>query len=99
MTLRRQIISVLGCLFVGGGGPAAAQAASAPPRIAKTPAPWQKSMSQLGVPQPGCSTGTSPQIAWKRVACVAPPNLPYLPQQGPRPFTVGGLNDFSAEVA
>jgi hypothetical protein len=33
------------------------------------------------------------------VRCVEPPELPYLPANGPRPFTVGGSNDYAAEVA
>lgn len=30
--------------------------------------------------------------------CVEPPELPYVPAHGPRPFTVGNSNDYAAEV-
>src|SRR5262249_35424883 len=46
----------------------------------------------------GCFTASFPKIAWKKVACVAPPQLPYGPASGHRPFTVGNGTDFSARV-
>jgi len=55
-------------------------------------------MRALRVPETGCFKAHFPRVAWREVACVAPPDHPYVPRHGHRPFTVGGSNDFAARV-
>jgi len=55
-------------------------------------------MKGLRVPSRGCFKAAFPRVEWKRVRCIEPPELPFLPANGPRPFTVGQSNDYSAEV-
>jgi hypothetical protein len=55
-------------------------------------------MHALRVPETGCFKASFPRLEWKEVSCVAPPNDPYVPRHGHRPFTVGGSNDFAARV-
>ena len=67
-------------------------------RMARSRVEWQRSMARLSPPARGCYTSTFPQIAWRKVTCVAPPNRPYPPHRGPRAFVVGNGTDFAAEV-
>jgi hypothetical protein len=55
-------------------------------------------MNKLRVPEAGCFKAHFPRVAWREVGCVAPPQIPYVPKHGHRPFVVGGNNDFAARV-
>jgi hypothetical protein len=59
---------------------------------------WRKSMVRTARPGKGCFTATYPGKTWKAVPCGKAPSRPYGPSLGIRPFTVGGGNDFSAQV-
>jgi hypothetical protein len=53
----------------------------------------------MSVPKPrGCVVATYPEIQWRKVQCVQPPNDPVLPAQGVRPTTVGNGDDWIAAV-
>jgi hypothetical protein len=79
-------------------GMTAGAAASAPP-VASDRDSWNTEISQLARPAgEGCFTATYPKLAWKPVACVAPPDAPMLPKvPGPTPLTVGGGNHIVAQ--
>jgi hypothetical protein len=66
--------------------------------VAKDRSAWGKDMRRLRVPRKGCFKGSYPRVEWRKVPCVKPPNLPYLPAEGPRPFVVGNGTDFAARV-
>lgn len=59
---------------------------------------WRRSMLQSPRPKKGCFTATYPATKWQEAKCGTPPNRPYKPRGGIRPFTVGNGVDFSAEV-
>src|SRR5262245_32239268 len=59
---------------------------------------WEKALARIPAPKRGCFTSTYPRLEWQEVPCKTPPNHPYPPAHGPRPETVGGTNDFAAEV-
>ncbi len=59
---------------------------------------WRKSMVQAPRPKKGCFVATYPEKQWREVQCGTPPNRPYAPRKGIRPFTVGNGVDFSAQV-
>jgi hypothetical protein len=93
---RRIVVGVF--LLFACAGPATASA-QPPPKNADTHAAWHGDMVKLRTPARGCFTAAFPRVAWRKVACVAPPEQPYGPAFGHRPFAVGNGNDFSAEVA
>jgi hypothetical protein len=88
--------------------PAAASAQTeTPPSAQPTPGPtpaqppseaelkaWRKSIARVPAPKKGCFTSSYPSTEWQEVPCVTPPERPY----PPRPQTVGGGTDFSAQV-
>jgi len=59
---------------------------------------WQKSMSQVPLPKKGCFGAEYPRLEWKEEPCVAGPNYPMPPRNGPRPFPVGNGNDVAAQA-
>jgi hypothetical protein len=67
--------------------------------VARSQPAWREAMTRLPVPSAGCyRSAPYPRIAWRQIACVAPPNVPYPPARAPRPYTVGDGTDYSAEV-
>jgi hypothetical protein len=68
------------------------------PTILQQRETWRKSMVRTARPGKGCFTTTYPEKTWKAVPCGKAPNRPYGPNIGIRPSTVGGGNDFSAQV-
>ena len=69
------------------------------PQIAATRDDWHAAMREIPLPSKGCFTSDFPRVEWKQVACAKPPELPYPPQRGRRPQTVGNGFDFSAKLA
>jgi von Willebrand factor type D domain len=59
---------------------------------------WRKSMVRTPRGKKGCFVATYPETKWREVQCGTPPNRPYPPRKGLRPFTVGNGVDFSAQV-
>jgi hypothetical protein len=59
---------------------------------------WDKAIARVPQPKKGCFKATYPRLEWQEVPCTTPPNHPYPPARGHRPETVGGSNDFAAEV-
>jgi hypothetical protein len=59
---------------------------------------WHESMKQVPAPKKGCFQASYPDKQWKEVPCVKPPPYPGIPAHGPRPGTVGGGNDVSAQA-
>ena len=98
MPPRRRIVVAALLLIACAGPPANAAAATPPPKNAESRTAWHRDMVKLRTPQKGCFNAAFPRIAWKKVACVAPPQQPYGPANGHRPFAVGNGNDFSASV-
>ena len=78
---------------------ATAHATDEPPVIAQNPTSWRRAILGLRLPTIGCFTAVFPRVEWKEVACVSPPPGPFEPTFGPRPFSVGDGEDFSAGVA
>jgi hypothetical protein len=94
----RRRIAVAAVLLIACAGPPAKAAAATPPPTAKTRSAWHTDMAKLRTPAKGCFKAAFPKIAWTKVTCVAPPQQPYGPSAGHRPFTVGNGNDISAAV-
>jgi hypothetical protein len=59
---------------------------------------WRKAMVRSQRPKKACFVATYPQKTWKEVQCVTPRPVPFGPNGGVRPFTVGNGTDFSAQV-
>jgi hypothetical protein len=59
---------------------------------------WRRAMAGAARPKKGCFTSTYPDTKWHEAKCGTPPNRPYKPRGGIRPFTVGNGVDFSAQV-
>jgi hypothetical protein len=58
---------------------------------------WRAAITQARTPGKGCYTAAYPQTTWKKVACVAAPNRPYIPRTGVGGSqTVGNGNDYAA---
>src|SRR6185503_8017188 len=79
-------------------GPGASPPGTTLPAIAESQAEWKRAMEQLPAPAKGCFASAFPRVEWKAVPCVTAPKRPYPPAIGRRPQTVGGSNDFAAEV-
>jgi hypothetical protein len=86
------------------GAPASKKPAPAPNATAQPPAEesakredWRKAMARTPLPKNRCFTASYPSTEWQEVPCTTPPNRPYPQAQGPRPDTVGGGNDYSAQ--
>jgi VCBS repeat protein len=75
-----------------------APSATTPPPSAKTLHDWRRGMRQAPLPKKGCFTSSYPSTEWQEVPCTTAPARPYPPALGPRPDTVGGGNDVSAQV-
>lgn len=66
------------------------------PNIARLQS-WRAAITHAPTPGKGCYTAAYPLITWKKVACVAAPNRPYIPRSGVgRSLTVGDGNDYAA---
>ena len=59
---------------------------------------WRRTLAGGARPKKGCFTATFPDQTWHEAKCGTPPNRPYQPRGGIRPFTVGNGVDFSAQV-
>lgn len=99
----RAIVLVGAATFLSAGLTAGllltgAQAAKAPPRVTKEQLAWWQALQKLRVP-PGCFSATFPKVEWVRATCRKPPPTPYMPARGPRPYTIGNSNDYSARVS
>jgi len=79
----------------GGDAPAVAVEQMSPEE-AKKRKDWNESMLKKKAPKEGCFNAAYPQTDWQEVPCVAAPNIPMIPRQGPRPFVVGNGDDISA---
>jgi len=80
--------------------PAGATSASAGEPVtaeeAKKRQEWNLSMLSKEAPRRGCFTAAYPDSEWREVACAPAHDVPMVPRNGPRPFTVGNNNDVSA---
>ena len=63
---------------VAGG---AAQFRGPTPNIAQLQS-WRAAIAHAPTPSKGCYTAAYPLTTWKKVACVAAPNRPYIPRSG-----------------
>jgi hypothetical protein len=78
---------------VAGG---AAQFRGQNPNIARLQS-WRAAITHAPAPGQGCYTATYPLTTWKKVACVAAPNRPFIPRSGGgSSLTVGDGNDYAA---
>jgi hypothetical protein len=59
---------------------------------------WRVSMAKAPLPRKGCFQSEYPSKEWHEIACIAAPNRPLIPKQGPRPLVVGNGNDISAQA-
>ena len=58
---------------------------------------WRAAIAHAPTPGEGCYAAAYPLNAWKKVACVAAPNRPYIPRSGVGGSqTVGDGNDYAA---
>lgn len=81
------------CLSVADAAQAAPAAKMAGARLH---AAWRASISSAALPGRGCFTATYPSTDWMRVACTMAPGRAFGPAHW---STVGGGNDYAAEVA
>jgi hypothetical protein len=75
-------------------------AVASAPSMATDRNSWSTEISQTALPSgKGCFTASYPKLAWKPVACVAPPDAPMLPRvPGPLPLTIGNGNSIVAQT-
>jgi hypothetical protein len=59
---------------------------------------WRAAITHAPTPGTGCYTAAYPLTTWKKVACVAAPNRPFIPRSGGGggSLTVGDGNDYAA---
>ena len=76
---------------------APAQLAARPPTEAEFES-WRLMVQQVPRPENACLKATYPEIQWREIPCVKPPNSPFLPGYGIRPSTVGHGTDWLAAV-
>ena len=59
---------------------------------------WRAAIAHAPTPGKGCYTAVYPLTTWKKIACVAAPNRPYIPRSGSggHSQTVGDGNDYAA---
>jgi hypothetical protein len=61
---------------------------------------FRVAMEQTPLPGDGCFIAKYPEREWLEDTCVTGPDIPFEPKSQPSsPFTVGGSNDFSAQVS
>jgi hypothetical protein len=85
---------------------APAQSQQTPPPDDKQAAPderqqridWRIAMAQIELPKKGCFQSTFPSRDWREVTCVAGPNYPMPPRNGPVPLVVGNGDDIAAQA-
>jgi hypothetical protein len=76
----------------GGAG----QSRGSNPNIAQLQS-WRAAIAHAATPGQGCYTAAYPQTTWKKMACVAAPNRPYIPRTSAgNSQTVGDGNDYAA---
>ncbi len=68
------------------------------PEEAKKRKDWNDQMLKKPAPKTGCFRADYPNTDWKEVNCVAAPNHPATPANGPRPAVIGNRNDISAQT-
>lgn len=79
--------------------PAQAPASSVPtPQTAAKIESWREAIVHTKRPKKSCFVAHYPDTTWTEMPCGAPPNTTSGPARGPRPLTVGGGNDLSAQV-
>jgi hypothetical protein len=59
---------------------------------------WHNAMVGVPLPKKGCFEAAYPSTEWREVPCTTPPRHPLSPARGPKPYTVGGGNDYSAQT-
>src|SRR5579859_6757966 len=59
---------------------------------------WRDAISQIPRPGKGCFEAAYPDKTWRQDACTAAPSYPMPPGRGPRPVTIGNLDDVSPQV-
>jgi hypothetical protein len=58
---------------------------------------WRAAITHAPTPGEGCYIASYPVLTWKKVACVAAPNRPFIPRSGGGgSLTVGDGNDYAA---
>ncbi len=100
-TLR--LVVFVGLIGLWHASPAVAQtpppqAERATPEQAKKRKDWNDQMLKKPAPKSGCFRADYPNTDWKEIACVAAPNHPATPPNGPRPAIIGNRNDISAQA-
>ena len=67
-------------------------------REAQAKAAWREAIRAVPKPASGCFTAEYPNKTWAQVACVAAPDIPFIPRGGHKGYTVGDGNDYAAVV-
>src|ERR1700729_466424 len=97
------VAAVLAVACSNSGAPNVPQVAAGAARF-RGPSPnlarlqsWRAAVAHAPAPGKGCYTAAYPLNTWKKVACVAAPNRPYIPRSGAgSSLTVGDGNDYAA---
>jgi hypothetical protein len=96
-----------GCMLAIFGLPGAllfataAHAATAGSETDRLQEGWRDTIIKTPVPQEGCFTADYPVVAWKPIACIVAPNIPFVPRHAHHAGsgrTVGDGDDYSAVV-
>jgi hypothetical protein len=66
------------------------------PEVLKQREEWRIAMAQVALQKKGCFQSAFPSREWREVACVAAPDYPMPPRDGPVPLTVGNGDDIAA---
>ena len=64
---------------------------------------WRAAIAHTPTPAEGCFTAAYPTVRWTKAACIAAPNIPYVPRHGAAGWTnangAGNGNDYAAVVS
>jgi hypothetical protein len=73
--------------------------ASAAPDLETQRETWRQAISHTAAPAVGCFQASFPSVQWVKTACVAAPNVAYVPRSGGAAQVVGDGHDYAASVA
>ncbi len=60
---------------------------------------WRKAVARAPRPKEGCHEARYPDLEWREVSCVTPPEQPYPPRLGRRAQIVGNGTDYAGQTA
>jgi hypothetical protein len=93
-------LKLAGAIAAGLVGSACLMAPAQAASTAQLQQSWRASIARTVTPGKGCYEAAYPLTAWKEVACVTAPNIPYLPRSGAGAGqTTGDGNDYAAVTA